>query len=252
METPLPRLLIIDDQPDTIALLLAYLNDFSIDISVASNSGEGLQKALSDKPDIIFLDVVMPGVDGLKLCKQLKLNPLTAAIPVIFLSGRVELHDKLLGFSAGCVDYITKPYSEAEVVARLTAHLSLVKRLSPANSDHNGPDIADKIIPQALQYLKDNLAEPPRVIALAHLLGTNERKLTDIFREQLGMTVYEYQAQLRIEQACQLLADSNLPVKQVAIQCGYKNAGDFSRAFRRRMGANPLDYRFNKSQPDAP
>ncbi len=254
MDTQPPHLLIIDDQQDSIALLLAYLDGFCIDITVSLSGEDGFKKAISEQPDIIFLDVVMPDVDGFKLCKRLKLNPITAAIPVIFLSGRVELYDKLAGFNAGCIDYITKPYSEAEVLARLTAHLNNINRL-PSPKDigffgFNETDIsldgADKIIEQALQCLKDNLAAPPTVLELAHQLGTNERKLTGMFREHLGMTVFEYHCQLRLELACRMLTETDMSIKLIAENCGYKNAGDFTRAFRQRIGVNPLSYRTNK------
>lgn len=254
MDTQMPRLLIIDDQRDSIALLLAFLDGFCIDITVCLSGEEGFQKAVSEQPDIIFLDVVMPDVDGFRLCKRLKLNPITAAIPVIFLSGRVELYDKLIGFNVGCIDYITKPYSEAEVLARLTAHLNNINRLpSPKDrgffgiNDHgNSLDTAESIIKQALQILKDNLAAPPTVLQLAHQLGTNERKLTGMFREHLGMTVFEYHCQLRLELACHLLTGTDMTIKLIADNCGYKNAGDFTRAFRQRIGVNPLIYRINK------
>lgn len=256
MEIRLPRLLIIDDEPDSIALLLAFLDDFSIDIIVSRNGEDGFQKAISEKPDLIFLDVVMPGLDGFKLCQRLKLNPLTADIPVIFLSGRVELHDKLAGFNVGCIDYITKPFSEAEVVARITAHLRNIKRLSSQNSIDlsvldfkiaaNDLNFSARLIEQALQYLKDHLAAPPGLIELAHKIGTNERKLTEIFRERLGMTVFDYHFQLRMELACRLLKETNLSILIIAQNCGYQNAGDFTRAFRRQFGVNPSNYRGNK------
>lgn len=258
METRLPRLLIIDDEPDSVTLLLAYLNDFSIEIIIATNGEDGFQKALNEEPDIIFLDVVMPELDGYKLCQRLKLNPLTAHIPVIFLSGRVGLHDKLAGFNVGCIDYITKPFSEAEVVARLTAQLNNIKNsisqspidlsaLTPQIST-NDLDFANRIIEKALQYLRDHLADPPSLIDLAHKIGTNERKLTEIFRENLGMTVFDYHFYLRMELACRLLEETNQAIQIISQNCGYQNAGDFTRAFRRQFGMNPSQYRKGKDK----
>ena len=261
MKNNLPRLLIIEDEPDSISLLLAYIDGYQIDVSTAINGEEGFRKSISEKPDIIFLDVVLPDIDGFKLCKQLKSNPHTANIPVIFLSGRVELRDKLRGFDAGCIDYITKPFSEAEVLARLTAqlkHLAIKPSDNPINlitenikNAASVVDSASRMLQQALQILNANVSVPPNTIDLAHKIGTNEHKLIEIFREHLGMSVFEYHFQLRMDLACRLLEETNLGILQISQHCGYQNAGDFTRAFKRHFGVNPSHYRKTEAKKDS-
>ena len=133
------RLLIIDDQPNSVGLLLAYLGDKGVDILVALDGRDGLKKAIAGQPDLILLDVTMPVLDGFKVCEQLKADSRTATIPVIFLSAADSTEDKLQGFALGAVDYIGKPFSEQEVLARVFVHLGNRQRQQealPPDEDH--------------------------------------------------------------------------------------------------------------------
>jgi DNA-binding response OmpR family regulator len=247
-----PRCLIIDDQPDSIALLLSFLEDKAIDILVALDGKDGLTKAAIGLPDLILLDVSMPGLDGFAVCKQLKEDLRTQRIPVIFLTGRDGLDDKLEGFAAGGIDYITKPFSEAEVLARVMVHIHAKQRLDCLETaagqrvvENFGECIGidECLFARAVKILESRLADPPGLIELAHALGTNERKLTHIFRRRVGMTVFDYFAELRLETSRRLLEGTPLQIQLIADRVGYRNAGDFTRAFRRRYGATPREYR---------
>ncbi len=247
-----PRILIVDDEQDSIALLLSYLEGQAFDILVALDGQDGLLKAVHGQPDLILLDVSMPGLDGFALCRLLKEDFRTRQIPVIFLSGRVGLEDKLEGFAAGGIDYITKPFSEAEALARVMVHIHVRQRMENLETAAGlrlleavggGLNPEDALFAKAVQVLERDLATPPGLIELAHGLGTNERKLTLIFRRKAGMTVFEYLAELRLESARRLLKGSKLQIQLIASRVGYRNAGDFTRAFRRRYGVGPREYR---------
>jgi CheY-like chemotaxis protein len=97
----------VDDQPSSIGLLMAYLKDRDIDLLVAQNGEDALRIAVDGKPDLILLDVMMPGSDGFTVCAKLKADPRTSPIPVIFLSAAMETEDKLRGFAAAAP--ITSP-----------------------------------------------------------------------------------------------------------------------------------------------
>jgi DNA-binding response OmpR family regulator len=247
-----PSLLIIDDQPDSVALLVAYLADRTVEILVALDGADGLAKALAGRPDLILLDVIMPGMNGLEVCERLKADGRTASIPVVFLSASTAIEDKLKGFSLGAVDYITKPFSEEEAVARVFLHLHSKQRLDRLETmvaqsalervgDEAFPD--DQLFNQALVVLEQRIGEPPGLVELARELGTNERKLTDIFRQRVGMTVFDYFSELRLETARHLLEGSGMRIQTIASHIGYRNAGDFTRAYRRRYGLSPREYR---------
>jgi DNA-binding response OmpR family regulator len=247
-----PRLLIIDDQPSSVCLLLAYLGDKGIDILVALDGRDGFKKAIDGQPDLILLDVTMPVMDGFTLCERLKAEALTADIPVIFLSASVALEDKLRGFAAGAVDYITKPFSEQEVLARVYVHLgNRPQRTQPApglppllaEGVEGGPSREQQLFDRAVTALQHRLASPPGLTELAHEIGTNERKLTEIFRRRLGMTVFDFLLDIRLEKSRLMLENEEMQIQLIADRIGYRNAGDFTRAFRRRYGVSPSEYR---------
>src|SRR5665648_341723 len=125
METKLDDILIVDDTPANLKLLSQILTNAGYHIRVASNGSHALASVEMEFPDLILLDVKMPGLNGYEVCAKLKANAKTAEIPVIFISALDDLKDKLQGFHAGGVDYITKPFQLEEVLARVKTHLEL-------------------------------------------------------------------------------------------------------------------------------
>jgi CheY-like chemotaxis protein/AraC-like DNA-binding protein len=247
-----PRLLIIDDLPASVGLLLAYLGDRDLDILVALDGRDGLAKARNGQPDVILLDVSMPDMDGFAVCEQLKADPRTADIPVIFLSASNEIDDKLQCFKVGGADYITKPFLEQEVLARVQVQLQTRQRFRLLKAiavrevleDKPGETHRDEhLFTLAVCILKEQMAEPPGLVQLAHQIGTNERKITEIFRQRVGMTVFDYLTELRLDTARHLLAAGGTQVQLIADLVGYRNPGDFTRAFRRRHQMSPREYR---------
>jgi adenylate cyclase len=121
--------LIVDDTPTNLAVITGVLESL-FRIKVATNGETALVIAqASDKPDLILLDVEMPGLDGYEVCRRLKANPATCEIPVIFLTGRTDAADEQKGFEVGAVDYIHKPFSAPIVLARVKTHLTLQSAL---------------------------------------------------------------------------------------------------------------------------
>jgi len=117
--------LIVDDQPANLKVLFRFLTEQNIDVHILENGEQTLEMLTHSLPDIILLDVMMPGMDGFTLCRKIKADKRTAAIPVIFLSALDDVEDKITGFEAGGVDYITKPFQQAEVLIRLNTQLAL-------------------------------------------------------------------------------------------------------------------------------
>ena len=120
-----PTILIVDDTPANIALLVDYLEDNGFRVAVAQDGAEGLQRAEFTGPDLILLDVMMPGMDGFETCRLLKAAPKTREIPVIFMTALTDAGEKVNAFGVGAVDYVTKPFDIEEVLARVKTHLSL-------------------------------------------------------------------------------------------------------------------------------
>jgi len=117
--------LIIDDNPTNLGVVVDYLEESGLKIITAKNGEMGHKRAQFAKPDIILLDVMMPGIDGFETCLRLKADDTTKEIPVIFMTALDNTEDKVKGFEMGGVDYVTKPIQHEEVLARLTTHLSI-------------------------------------------------------------------------------------------------------------------------------
>lgn len=118
-------ILIIDDTPTNLAVMVGHLEAQGYRVLVAQDGEEGVQRAELTRPDLILLDVMMPGMSGFEVCRRLKSRSITREIPVIFMTSLTATRDKVTGFEAGAVDYVTKPLQAEEVIARIDTHLKL-------------------------------------------------------------------------------------------------------------------------------
>ncbi|MGB0562303.1 MAG: response regulator [Spirulinaceae cyanobacterium] len=121
-------ILVVDDLPDNLTLLVKMLREAGHRVRAATNGKMALNAMEKQLPDLILLDIKMPDMDGYRVCNALKNNPRTQAIPVIFLSALEDVEDKVQAFEVGGVDYITKPFQEAEVLARIKTQLLLMQQ----------------------------------------------------------------------------------------------------------------------------
>jgi CheY-like chemotaxis protein/DNA-binding CsgD family transcriptional regulator len=163
-------IMIIDDTPENLALLSVILSEHGYRVLVATDGLSALEQIDYLKPDIILLDVLMPGIDGFETCRRLKANSKTAAIPVLFMTAMGELDDLLHGFEEGAVDYLVKPIRPPEVLARVETHLKQLRMIQRAeNALNNSPYAAMAInrsgqvtwLPTAgRQWLSDFLQQP--------------------------------------------------------------------------------------------
>lgn len=129
--------LVIDDDPNNLAIVTGFLEECNFTILVADDGESGLERAEYAHPDIILLDIMMPGIDGYETCRRLKESAVTKDIPVIFMTALSDVEHKVKGFEAGAVDYVTKPYNREEVLARVGVHLrirELTSNLQQANA----------------------------------------------------------------------------------------------------------------------
>jgi signal transduction histidine kinase len=122
-----PTILVVDDSPTLLLALLDHLSRHGFLVVLAHDAREGMMRAVLAQPDLILLDIVMPGLDGFEACRRLKADTATHDIPVIFMTGLSDAKQIVSGFSAGGVDYITKPFQVEEVLARINTHLALRK-----------------------------------------------------------------------------------------------------------------------------
>jgi len=119
------NVLIVDDTPENLTVLRQILTEHGYRVRPALNGEIALRTIKTDLPDLILLDIRMPGIEGYEVCSRLKADTKTKDIPVIFISALNELNDKVKAFSLGGVDYITKPFQVEEVLARVSTHITL-------------------------------------------------------------------------------------------------------------------------------
>ena len=119
--------LVVDDNPANLNVLFDIFSDMEYDVLFASDGASCLKLVETEWPDLILLDIMMPGIDGFETCRRLKAHEKTEAIPIIFMTALADTADKIKGFEVGAVDYITKPIQPAEVLARVKTHLTLRK-----------------------------------------------------------------------------------------------------------------------------
>jgi diguanylate cyclase (GGDEF)-like protein len=122
-----PRILVVDDQPTNIQTLYQILKG-DYDVSMATDGSQAIGLCQRRQPDLVLLDVVMPGLDGFEVCKRLKADPATRDVPVIFVTARDGVEDETMGLAVGAVDFITKPVNPPVVLARVKTHIDLKRQ----------------------------------------------------------------------------------------------------------------------------
>jgi two-component system NtrC family sensor kinase len=124
-----PLILLVDDVPQNVQILHQILDSEDYSFAIATSGEETLGLVERQSPDLILLDIMLGDIDGFEVCERIKKNPKTADIPIIFLTAKVSLQDKVRGFKLGAVDYITKPFEDAEVVVRVHTHVRLKRSM---------------------------------------------------------------------------------------------------------------------------
>ena len=171
-------LLIVDDVPANVALLVHSLGD-RYTLRVATSGERALHLcANGPPPDLVLLDIMMPGIDGLEVCRRLKASPRTAGVPVILVTARTQPNDEAAGFDAGAVDYVTKPISPVVVRKRVELHLELRdarRRLEQLSGHYSA-------------YLAPELTESIRRGEIGRAIGSQRKTLSVLMSDIQGFT----------------------------------------------------------------
>lgn len=181
------HILIVDDTTQNIQVLGSMLQDAGYSINVATGGKYALEILRRVVPDLILLDIIMPEMDGFETCQKIKEDPALAAIPVIFLTAKIETEDIVKGFDLGAVDYVTKPFSSSELLKRVDTHVTLSKLRR---------ELAQKVsaLTEALEHIEQLHRE--RELFLRHELNNFIGPIAgyaELLRSQLGATLDERQ-----------------------------------------------------------
>jgi signal transduction histidine kinase len=180
-------ILVVDDIPNNVSVLFSFLSKTGFKVLVAQDGKRALQTAEQARPDLILLDVMMPGMDGFEVCRILKSQETTKDIPVIFMTALVDTIDKIKGFQLGAADYLSKPVQHEEVLARITAHLK-VRKLQQQLEEKN-----QQLQAQTVELEKRHLESEAFARTVAHdlknplsgIIGLTNLLLTDCTADTL-------------------------------------------------------------------
>ena len=185
-----PKILVVDDEPDVLELLEFNLKAAAYDVATASDGEEALKKARNLLPSLIILDLMLPEVDGLEVCKILRRDPRTSAIPILMLTAKAAEIDRVLGLELGADDYVTKPFSPRELVLRVKR---LLRSGQPpeAKMDHIVWKEIALDVPRHLATVKGRPVDlTPTEFKLLTVLAQRRGRVQS--REQLLQDVWEY------------------------------------------------------------
>ena len=250
---PLPQLLVIEDNPD-VRNYVADIMSAEYKIVEAVNGEDGLKKSFEHIPDIIISDVMMPKLDGFQLCSKLKADFRTSHIPIVLLTAKATIKDKVEGFETGADAYIMKPFDAAELKARVMNLLKQRKRVHEYFKSHglievdeSGVASADKkFLIKAIEIINERIPDPSfGVEAFAEGLAVSRsllhKKLIALTGEPPGELIKRY----RLNKAAKLLEQKSGNVTEIAFEVGFNDASYFTYCFRRQFGISPSQYHKN-------
>lgn len=183
-------ILIVDDTPTNIQLLNSMLRE-QYKVKAATNGEKALKIACTEpQPDIILLDIMMPDMDGYEVCRQLKSSPLTAAIPVIFITAKSAVEDEQQGFALGAVDYITKPFNPDIVKTRVRTHITLYDQQRKLYDENK--NLKQRIATEFSDYIE------PEIVSILQVGESDGIE----FKSTLRWNLHTDKADKKIENAC--------------------------------------------------
>jgi two-component system, NtrC family, sensor kinase len=186
----LPTIMIVDDTPANVGVLGWYFEENGFRVVVAQDGEEALERAQFVQPDLILLDVMMPGIDGFETCRRLKMMPEIKEIPVIFMTALSDTNEKISGFKAGGVDYVTKPCQIEEVLARVNTHLSLrsmQRKLEAQNRELRAESDERRRVEQSLINSYAELKETHKALETLHQQLLQSEKMASIGQLAAGV-----------------------------------------------------------------
>lgn len=260
LDTGKPILLIVEDNEEIQKYIVESFTD-SFEVITANNGEEGKQQALSRIPDIVVSDIMMPVMDGITLCKQLKDDVRTSHIPIILLTAKDSLQDKEEGYEVGADSYLTKPFSASLLRSRinnlLDSRKKLVAQFQAQSTPGNQIDLSEKriVIAEALSKLDNEFIEKITLLIEENLSSEkiDINYLSDkmcmsgstLYRKMkalTGLSTNEYIRKVKMENAERLLLEGKFNISEIAYKVGMNSTGYFRQCFKEEFGVSPSDY----------
>lgn len=243
-------LLIVEDN-DEVRKFIVNLFDGEYGVIEASNGEEGMELAFDGIPDIIISDIMMPGIDGIELCKKIKSDNRTSHIPIILLTARTAVTFQIEGIETGADDYITKPFSSHFLKSRVKKLIEQRQNLRiqfgkgagliPENISVTSVD--EKLMEKTIGYINEHIADPElRVEKVASEVGMSRGHFYRKIKALTNLSAVEFIKVIRLERAAQLLKTGKLNISEVRYAVGINDADYFRESFKIHYGVIPSDY----------
>ena len=249
-----PALLVVEDNTDVRKYVESILES-QYKIYEAKDGEEGLKKALEYVPDLIISDIMMPKLDGFQLCSKLKTDPRTSHIPVIMLTAKATLQDKISGLETGADEYLMKPFKEAELKARIRNLLEQRKRLHEYFSQYglveldkkNITSLDQRFLQRAVAAINEHLSDTSFGVGdLAEIMAVSKSLLFKKISSLMGLPPTELIKRTRLNKAAKLLESKSGNISEIALEVGFSNPSYFADCFKKQFGVIPSRYN-NKS-----
>ncbi len=248
------RVLIIEDNEDLRTFIKETLENEYV-ILESDNGKSGLNTALTMMPDLIVTDIMMPDLDGMKLCTILKNDERTSHIPVIMVTAKATSEDKISGLKTGADDYIVKPFNMLELSTRISNLLAIRNRLKLKynkfhlleTGDKTPESVDDRFMIRVIKLVKANIRDYSfDVASLMEQIGMSRTHLTRKLKILTGLSPGVFIRNLRLEKAAKLLSAKAGNITEVANSVGISNPSSFTKAFRSYFGISPKEFAKNQ------
>ncbi len=251
MKTAKGKILLVDDNPTNIDVLYNFLADVGYEVLIAEDGMSALERVTLVNPDLILLDVMMPHIDGFEVCRKLQANPETKEIPVIFITALGSVEDKITGFKTGGVDYVTKPFQNDEILARIRNHLELRAMRKSLEIQNNQLRTQNEALDAYARTVAHDLKNPLNLILNFAKFIQDEEILTGVPKDDLGRIVDSAEQMNHIIQDLLLLAQlrkEELNLVRVNMDAVLKLSLD---RLQLEVKKNNVDLEMPSSWPDA-
>ncbi len=249
-ETGKPLLLIVEDNSD-VRKYISMILENHYQIIETKDGEEGLSKSFAIIPDLIISDIMMPKMDGFQLCSKLKTDPRTSHIPIIILTAKATMQDKVSGFELGADDYIMKPFEAEELKARIKNLIEQRRRLQEHFQKFGLFDISEKNITSIDQkFLEKAVAEINKHISdvsfgvelFAEDMSMSRSLLFKKINSLTGESPIDLVRRVRLNKAARLIEKNFGNISEIALEVGFNNPSYFSECFRKQFGVAPSQY----------
>jgi len=242
-----PVILVIDDNQDILDFVTLLLQD-KYSVLTSTDSSEGLKIATEQLPDLIISDIMMPGLDGLELVRQVKSSVMSSHIPVILLTAKNMEEQRVKGYESGADSYITKPFKPEVLLSRINNLLQSREILRKSFEDgmlgvEKTASREDGFMSQLRNYVSENISNSSLgVDDICSALGTSRTQLYRKVKSLTGLSTNEYIRIFRLKRSKQLLNSGNMNVSQTGYEVGFNSTSYFVKCFKDYFGETPNEY----------